>query len=180
MRHKGPPNYGVLIVIAIAALIAFFTSPPVPLLTGDHATNTESLATVRTGRSGEGGRAQASDVRSATFAMCGSFARENCVVDGDTFYFHGDKIRVADIDAPETHPPRCPYEARLGDQATETLLVLLNSGPFVLAPSSDGRDEDRYGRKLRIVLRDGSSIGATLVSRGLARTWTGHRQPWCT
>ena len=34
-----------------------------------------------------------------------------------------------------------------------------------------GRDEDRYGRKLRVVVRNGRSLGDQLVSEGLARTW---------
>jgi micrococcal nuclease len=112
-----------------------------------------------------------------SFAMCGVVRRDDCVVDGDTFWYGGDKIRIADIDAPETHPPRCEYEARLGAEATRRLLQLLNEGPFTLR--AQGRDEDRYGRKLRIVTRDRRSLGGVLVSEGLAREWTGHRQPWC-
>jgi endonuclease YncB( thermonuclease family) len=100
------------------------------------------------------------------------------VVDGDTFWVGGDKIRIADIDTPETHPPRCAYEAELGERATRRLAALLDEGPFELAPIA-GRDVDRYGRKLRIVVRDGRSLGDRLVSEGLARTWTGRREPWC-
>jgi len=113
----------------------------------------------------------------ASFTMCGSARHVDCVVDGDTFWLGGEKIRVADIDAPETHPPRCENEARLGAEATERLLALLNEGPFNLR--SADRDEDRYGRKLREVMRGGQSLGAILVSEGLAREWTGHREPWC-
>jgi endonuclease YncB( thermonuclease family) len=102
----------------------------------------------------------------------------NCVVDGDTFWFNGERVRVADIDAPETHPPRCPAEADLGNRATERLHELLNAGPFTLQ-SGSSPDEDRYGRKLRIVERNGRSLGSQLVSEGLARPWMGSRQPWC-
>lgn len=100
------------------------------------------------------------------------------VVDGDTFWLGGDKIRIADIDTPETHPPRCAHEAELGARATRRLETLLREAPFELSPIS-GRDEDRYGRKLRIVTRGGRSIGDMLVTEGLARTWTGRREPWC-
>ena len=41
------------------------------------------------------------------------------------------------------------------------------------------RDTDRYGRKLRVVERDGVSLGETLVAEGLARRWEGRRRPWC-
>jgi endonuclease YncB( thermonuclease family) len=112
------------------------------------------------------------------FSMCGRPPHSNCVIDGDTFYIDGQSIRIADIDTPETHPPRCSYEATLGRRATRRLLGLLNSGPLVLKTGL--RDEDRYGRKLRTVYRDGRSIGNVLVSEGLARRWTGHREPWCT
>jgi endonuclease YncB( thermonuclease family) len=54
---------------------------------------------------------------------------------------------------------------------------LLRQGPFELQPV--GEDEDRYGRKLRVVTRGGRSLGDQLVSEGLARTWTGRREPWC-
>ena len=117
------------------------------------------------------------EASAVSFTMCGSARRVDCVVDGDTFWLSGEKIRIADIDTPETHPPHCELEARLGDAATERLLALLNEGPFTL--STADRDEDRYGRKLRIVERNGRSLGAVLVSEGLARTWTGRREPWC-
>lgn len=100
------------------------------------------------------------------------------VVDGDTFWLNGEKIRIADIDTPETHPPRCAYEAELGARATRRLEALLREAPFELA-AIGGRDEDRYGRKLRIVTRGGRSLGDMLVAEGLARTWTGRREPWC-
>lgn len=90
----------------------------------------------------------------------------------------GVKIRIADIDAPETHPPRCAYEADLGDRATQRLAEIPNAGPIELA-SISGRDTDRYGRELRIVMRDGVSLGDVLVAEGLARTWTGRREPEC-
>jgi endonuclease YncB( thermonuclease family) len=41
------------------------------------------------------------------------------------------------------------------------------------------RDEDGYGRKLRIVKVDGESVGETLVDDGLARWYRGGRRPWC-
>jgi endonuclease YncB( thermonuclease family) len=98
------------------------------------------------------------------------------VIDGDTFRYAGEKIRIADIDTPEVNG-RCDSEKALAARATDRLAVLLAAGPFKLEPVE--RDEDRYGRKLRIVTRGGRSIGDQLVSEGLARTWTGRREPWC-
>lgn len=116
------------------------------------------------------------DNLSAAFGFCHS-GGVNCVVDGDTFRFHGEKIRIADIDTPETHGPRCAAEGELGAQATRRLQTLMNEGPFSL--ESGDRDTDRYGRTLRVVTRKGQSIGNQLVTEGLARHWDGARRPWC-
>jgi micrococcal nuclease len=113
----------------------------------------------------------------ASFGFCHTGGGTNCVVDGDTIWLRGQKIRVADIDAPETHPSRCAHEAELGGQATRRLRQLLNGGAVSLAPID--RDVDRFGRKLRIVLVDGRSVGDTLVDEGLARWYAGGRRPWC-
>jgi len=117
------------------------------------------------------------DALSAHFGFCHSGGGRNCVVDGDTFWFAGEKYRIADIDTPETHPPRCAEEARLGRAATDRLRAWLNAGAFSLEEID--RDSDRYGRKLRIVVRGGTSVGSVLVAEGLARPWEGHRRPWC-
>jgi endonuclease YncB( thermonuclease family) len=113
----------------------------------------------------------------ASFGFCHVGGGYNCVVDGDTLYLKGVKIRIADIDAPETHEPKCAEEKSLGDRATQRLIRLVNSGEVALAPI--GRDEDGYCRKLRIVKVDGESVGETLVEDGLARWYRGGRRPWC-
>jgi len=114
---------------------------------------------------------------SAQYSLCFIGGGFNCVVDGDTFWMDGEKIRIADIDAPETHPPRCASEADLGRRATLRLQELLNDGPVEV--EAIDRDRDQYGRQLRIVTRNGQSLGLRLVAEGLARNWTGSRQPWC-
>lgn len=116
-------------------------------------------------------------VAARPFAVC-EIARSHCVVDGDTIWLEGVKIRIADIDTPEIGEPRCDSEYRRGIQARDRLVELLNAGPFEVTPIG-GRDEDRYGRKLRVLTRDGHSLGDRLVGDGLARTWTGRREPWC-
>ena len=119
----------------------------------------------------------ASDTESASFGFCLAGGGVNCVVDGDTLYYRGAKIRIADIDTPETHPSRCAKEARLGNAATQRLHALVNAGPFGL--QSIDRDEDPYGRKLRLVTRGGRTIGQDLVDQGLARWYGSGRQSWC-
>lgn len=111
------------------------------------------------------------------FNACGRI-RANCVVDGDTFWLAGEKIRIADIDTPETHQPKCATERELGPRATARLMGLLNEGPFQIR-RLEGRDVDRYGRSLRLVVRDGVSIADTLVDEGLAHRWLGGKVSWC-
>lgn len=98
------------------------------------------------------------------------------VIDGDTFDVGGQRIRIADIDTPEVKGP-CAYERQLAARATTRMAELLGAGAFELHPID--RETDQYGRKLRVVTRDGRSLGDQMVAEGLARTWTGRRQPWC-
>ena len=112
------------------------------------------------------------------FRLCAASRQQNCVIDGDTIRYGGLKIRLADIDAPEVYSPRCASEAALGQRATQRLLQLINAGPFTLVQRG-ARDEDRYGRKLRVIERAGRSLAATLVAEGLARPWDGARRSWC-
>ncbi len=116
--------------------------------------------------------------RDTGFTLCAERYQANCVIDGDTIRYNGTRIRLEDIDAPETHNPRCESELVLGRQATQRLLELINAGPFEIVYSG-GRDIDKYGRELRVIERNGRSLGGILVSEGLARLWDGARHPWC-
>lgn len=149
-----------IVLIAFALFIAVFT-------VGMAITNWPS-ATAVFARDDDG---------TIEFQLCGMM-RRTCVVDGDTFWLEGRKIRIADIDTPEISEPKCDSEYERGMQATHRLRELLSEGPFQLEPIP-GRDKDSYGRELRVVVRNGHSIGDQLVSEGLARTWTGRREPWC-
>ena len=121
------------------------------------------------------------DRETARFRLCSGPGRVTCVVDGDTFWYRGDKFRIADINAPEVSHPGCAREAALGKAATGRLVALLNEGPFSLSldPADPGRDHDRYGRLLRTITRAGASVGGVLVREGLAERWKGYRGDWC-
>ncbi|WP_245449902.1 thermonuclease family protein [Rhizobium leguminosarum] len=104
--------------------------------------------------------------------------RTNCVVDGDTFWFKGEKIRIADIDTPELSPPR--VARRNGSKARRRRHACWRcskGGYFSL--TAGWRDEDKYGRKLRTVSQSRRSLGNTLVEEGPARRWDGARHGWC-
>lgn len=116
-------------------------------------------------------------IAATVFTLCPTGGGVNCVVDGDTIWFRGEKIRILNIDAPETHQPKCPSERALGDRATDRLFQLINGKRITLV--RDGRDKDRNGRLLRRVEVNGRDVGERLVKEGLARRWEGKRRPWC-
>ena len=118
------------------------------------------------------------DSTAIKFRLCKGSNRQNCVVDGDTIWHGGVKIRIADIDTPEISRPKCEAERALGHRAKERLLELLNVGAFEVIQVGS-RDKDRYGRKLRIVQRGGQSLGDILIAEGLARKWDGARRSRC-
>ena len=98
------------------------------------------------------------------------------VIDGDTFSLNGTRIRVAGIDAPETHPARCPYEAQLGAAATQKLAELLRGRPLWVS----GIKVDRYGRNVAVVRVNGEDVADAMIGSGLARNYDGkQRQSWC-
>ena len=113
----------------------------------------------------------------AAIALCGGGPRHTCVVDGDTFWLNGEKIRLADINAPETAQAACPAERAAGEAAKRRLAQLLSAGPYRL--ETHGRASDRYGRALRVATRAGRSLGAQLVAEGHAEVWQGKRSDWC-
>ncbi|HEV7246223.1 MAG TPA: thermonuclease family protein [Shinella sp.] len=117
-------------------------------------------------------------VSAKPFSRCAGAVRTHCVVDGDTLWLSGVKVRIADIDTPEISEPKCASEEALGEKATARLIELVNAGPFEMR-AWQGRDEDRYGRKLRVLVRNGKSLGDVLVSESLAHTWSGRKEPWC-
>jgi endonuclease YncB( thermonuclease family) len=112
------------------------------------------------------------------FGLCGGEAGINCVVDGNTFWQNGIKIRLADIDVPDIDPSHCAGERQKAAAAKLRLQALLNNDTFVL--SGSGRGDDQHGGKFRIAMRAGRSIGDQLVAEGLARRWTGQTGSWCS
>lgn len=117
------------------------------------------------------------DMERADFTYCDRSPRINCVVDGDTFWYKGRKIRISDINTPEISQPKCTQEAMLAKRAKSRLYELLNDGNFTLRSGS--QDKDHYGRDLRMVERGGNSLGNILISEGLAHRWKGRKESWC-
>ena len=99
------------------------------------------------------------------------------VFDGDTFTLGSERVRIAGIDAPETHPSRCADEARLGLAATQKLRQLLGSGTVRVS----GEKIDKYGREVREVTVGGRDVAEIMIGEGLARSYDGEKRlPWCS
>ena len=111
------------------------------------------------------------------FEECGSSKRVTCVVDGDTIWFEGEKIRLKDFDTPEPQTNICggSEEITLAHKASDRLVQLLNENAFSL--ERDGKD--RHGRTLATIRINGRDIGDILIYDGLARSWPDGVEFWC-
>jgi endonuclease YncB( thermonuclease family) len=106
----------------------------------------------------------------AALAICPpQGARHHCVVDGDTLWWQGEKIRIAEIDTPEMNG-RCPAERDLARRARARLVELLAAGPVRF----ERVGTDRFGRTLASF----GSVSEQLIREGLAHRWPS-RKGWC-
>jgi endonuclease YncB( thermonuclease family) len=112
------------------------------------------------------------------FFYCSPSRADNCVIDGDTFVFKGEKIRIADIEAPKARQARCDAERLLAHDAKERLRVLLSAGDFKLAAWDDDSGNPARGASRRVV-RNGRSLGEQMAVEGVVQRRDGKRRPWC-
>jgi endonuclease YncB( thermonuclease family) len=97
------------------------------------------------------------------------------VIDGDTFMWGSERVRIENIDAPEIEG-KCDYERRLAQDAKRELGRLLFSGQVELRRIPR---KDRYGRTLAKVSVNGQDVGQAMIAKQVARPWRGKREPWC-
>ena len=99
------------------------------------------------------------------------------VHDGDSIRCGAERVRIANIDAPELRGspkcgPRRGYTAwcdyALGQRAADALRSLIARGHRVTLVRTG---TDTYGRTLATVQVDGVDAGEWLISQGLARRW---------
>lgn len=98
------------------------------------------------------------------------------VHDGDSIRCDGERIRIANIDAPELpDSPKCKdrratyawCDFELGYRSRDALVAFLARGSVKF----QRQGTDRYGRTLARVSVNGNDAGEYLVSVGLARPW---------
>jgi len=105
--------------------------------------------------------------------------RVRYVTDGDTFRLEsGERIRIAGIDAPETHAgqAKCSAEMALGDAATERARALLDGQTVGI--DRVGRS---YNRTVARVTLAGRDLATMLVASRVARWWPRYsaKPDWC-
>jgi endonuclease YncB( thermonuclease family) len=109
--------------------------------------------------------------------VCGYSRRVDCVVDGDTLWLDGEKIRLANIDAPEVNG-RCRAEKARAAEATRRLAQLLHDRPARMVRMGS----DRFDRTLAAISTSEGDVGNRLVGERRAVPWRGKREPvetWC-
>lgn len=109
---------------------------------------------------------------------CRGGKRHTCVVDGDTLWINGVKLRAQGYDTPETTTNICggSQEVALGQAATRRFIEILNTARIDISPV--GR-KGRYGRDLVVIYANGRDVGDILVGEGLARHYPSGREFWC-
>lgn len=109
------------------------------------------------------------------FDVCGDGKRVTCVVDGDTFWLQGEKIRLEGFDSPEMGQPKCDRMAPLAAAARDRLAELLNAGEITI----DRHGLDRCGRTLATITAAGVDIAAIMIAEGLGRPYVAGATAWC-
>jgi endonuclease YncB( thermonuclease family) len=133
------------------------------------------------------------DIRGAVSRISLQAGAEITVVDGDTVRVNGRLTRLVGFNTPETYQPQCEGEAALGRQATARLHQIIASGtPSVKTvrcacrPGTEGTEACNYARACGELTVDGKSVGAILISEGLAAPFVCSGtdcpptpRPWC-
>lgn len=110
----------------------------------------------------------------AGFPICKGGHRVTCVVDGDTFWLKGEKVRPEGYDSPEMGGPKCSGPAAGAAEARGALAQLLASGTIELE-----RHGKSYDRTLARVTVDGQDIADVMIRAGYGRRYVPGEKPWC-
>jgi micrococcal nuclease len=108
--------------------------------------------------------------------------RRAVIIDDDTVVFGSERVRILNIDTPETRGSHCERELVAGLKAKERLAEILRAGPMEV----EREGKDRYRRTLTRLSVNGRDVGALLIREGLALPWQDgaeaketRRRHWC-
>lgn len=94
------------------------------------------------------------------------------------------RVRVKNINAPESRNYKCEREKELARQAKAFVVKTLSTpGASIQLTDMDGFDD--YGRYLAQIRVNGADLGEMLIKEGLARRWTDEyegqgKDYWCS
>jgi endonuclease YncB( thermonuclease family) len=107
------------------------------------------------------------------YPICGDEKLRSCVVDGNTFWYGGEFMRLEAINPPAT---QMACASSTADAARDRLAKLLNTGEiFVFRYGTDGE-----GHTLSRVLVEGREVGETLIAEGLAQPSSAATGAFCS
>jgi endonuclease YncB( thermonuclease family) len=99
------------------------------------------------------------------------------VIDGDTIRLGTERIRIRNIDAPETEGrAKCNAERRLAALATQKLTEIIMGERLEI----ERHGKDRFGRTLAYIRVSGADVGEMLIRARVAVRWEGRRAVWCS
>ncbi|MEO7221880.1 MAG: thermonuclease family protein [Devosia sp.] len=107
------------------------------------------------------------------YPLCGDEKLRSCVLDGNTFWYGGEFMRLKAINPPAQ---QVACASSTADAARDRLMKLLNTGEiFVFRYGTD--DE---GHTLSRVLVEGREVGETLIAEGLAQPSSASTGAFCS
>jgi endonuclease YncB( thermonuclease family) len=107
------------------------------------------------------------------YPLCGDEKLRSCVLDGNTFWYGGEFMRLEAVNPPA---PKVACVATTADEARDRLMKLLNTGEiFVFRYGTDPQ-----GHTLTRVLVEGREVGQTLIAEGLAQPSSASTGAFCS
>ena len=103
---------------------------------------------------------------------------EYCLVDGDTIWIAGEKLRMAGYNTPEPQTQICggQTEIALAHRASDRLIELLNGNDW----TTEYGELDNTGTRTLVTIRiHGRDVGDILINEHLARRWPDGDEWWC-
>ena len=107
------------------------------------------------------------------YPLCGDEKLRSCVVDGNTFWYGGEFMRLKAINPSAT---KVACVTSTADAARDRLMKLLNTGEIFVF--RDGTDTE--GHTLSTVLVEGKEVGETLIAEGLAQPSSASTGAFCS
>ena len=107
------------------------------------------------------------------YPLCGDEKLRSCVLDGNSFWYGGEFMRLQAINPPE---PQVAFTDSTANAARDRLMKMLNGGEiFVFRYGTDAQ-----GHTLSRVLFEGRDIGERLIAEGLAQPSTSSTGAFCS